>query len=317
MFQGHLDGCRLSVPRRGRDLSGGLRAHQSSASGVRVAARERSVALRRMRGIQAVLGGNEACRHHRSGAAAGTVRERTASDHHPRSHQSGNARRTDRADLRTVEGFTEAAAGARERGPRRLDSFAGADGRARSSEVSRTGAAVVQTGQPEAPRRPSRGHHTEHPRHHDGRRRRAHARLRAGRGGVPSAEDDRRAARRSGRGRMAHSQADQRTVRRRRPGDAACRRRSAVDLRNDQGPLRVLRPNDRRAPRTTDRRPRVVHRQRQDRRRVSAVQGTDLVLHHRGYRRPRDDAHGDVRRIARAAAEPRPVRTAAQQAAMR
>ena len=108
-----IDGRRVFVSRCRRDLSGGVRSRQSSASGVRVAARERSAALRRVRGFQTVLGGDEARRHHRSGASTGTVRERAAADRRTRGDQSRSARRADRADLRTVEGFAEAAAGAR------------------------------------------------------------------------------------------------------------------------------------------------------------------------------------------------------------
>ena len=241
------DGASVRVQRCRCDLPGGLRPHQSSASSVRVAARERSAALCRTRGLPAVLGRHQARRRRRSGTATGTVRERTATDHRTGDHQSGNARRRDRADFQAAAGLTQTARGARDVRPTGPDPLARADGRAGSSEVPRAGAAVVQARQSEAPRGASRSHHDEHPRHDDGRRRRPHARFRARRIGVPSAEDDRRVARRSTRGRMAHPEADERIVRRRRPGNAPRRGRSAVDVRDDQGSVRILRSNDARS----------------------------------------------------------------------
>ncbi len=65
----------------------------------------------------------------------------------------------------------------------------------------------------------------------------------------------------------------------------------------------------RRASRSTYRGPRFVYRERQNRRRIHAVQRTDLLLHHRRNGRPRNDAHRDVGRLAGTAAQPESVRT--------
>ena len=194
-------------------------------------------------------------------------------------------------------------------GARRDAAHADPHGRPRPPRLPGDDRRVVPAQEPGQARRPA-GRAGQAVRRHDGGQGRR-VRLRPGhRDAVPAAGDPGHP--RAARERLpAHAAADPGAVRVVRRGAVAW----PVDGRPDGGHqrlLRLLHPADRGPPGPPDRRPRVGHRQRHDRRRAGRDHGDDLVLRDHRDRRPRHDGVVDGRWAARPDRAPRSAAAAAR-----